>query len=238
VKKVLVVDDDMTLHKLVGAVIQMIGDITVESCFSGREALRLAIASPPDLIISDVHMPDMDGIDLTRLVRSTPAIADTPILLLTGLADNQDKYRGFIEGADDYLVKPFDAMELQLRVKALLRRAEWTFGTATPRRLEAGPLVLDPHKYVAKIHGANIRLTASEFAILAVMVAHPDEAVAVETLLVDALDYPSQTGNPQVVHTHIKNIRGKLRTAGVSAAFLGTTRQGYTLITMGHPDQT
>jgi DNA-binding response OmpR family regulator len=238
VKKVLLVDDDLTVHQLVGALIQIIGDITVESCYSGREALRIAIASPPDLIISDVNMPDMDGIDLTRLIRSTPAVADTPILLLTGLSESRDKYRGFIEGADDYLLKPFDALELQLRVKALLRRGERPLSSAVPPKLEAGPLSLDPHKYLAKVEGLEIRLTASEFAILTVMVAHPDEVVAVETLLVSGLDYPPQTGNPQVVHTHIKNIRAKLRVAGVSAAFLTSTRKGYTLLTTTFTDQT
>jgi DNA-binding response OmpR family regulator len=230
-KKILVVDDDTTIHQLIRAIILIIGDIEVESSYDGREALAKAIAHPPDLIISDVNMPDMDGLSLTQKVRETPPIADTPILLLTARGDTQDKYHGFLHGADDYLVKPFDATELQFRIKALLRRA----GRGAPvaeAKLAAGPIELNPHKYVAVVSDQEIRLTASEFAILRYLVGHPDQVIAVETLLSEALDYPPRTGNPQVIHTHVKNIRGKLRESGTEPAFLSSSRRGYMLVTV------
>lgn len=237
-KKVLVVDDDVTIHQLISAIIQILGDVTVTSCYNGREALESAQADPPDLIISDVNMPDMDGLALCQRVRETPALAATPILLLTARSDTQDKYHGFLHGADDYLTKPFDAMELQLRIKALLRRtakpgegAGLAEAAREAPRLKAGPLELNAHRYIATAQGHDIRLTASEFSILRYLVEHPDQVVSVESLLSEALDYPARMGNPQVIHTHMKNIRGKLRDAGVDPAFLASSRRGYELIT-------
>lgn len=225
-KKVLLVDDDVAIHRLVSTLVHLIGDLSVESCYNGLEALEKAQREPPDLIISDVGMPDMDGLVLTRAIRQTPAIADTPILLLTGRADSNDKYLGFLQGADDYLLKPFDATELQLRIKALLRR-----GNRTPRpvamRILAGPLELDPHRSLALAQGKEIRFTASEFAILRLLASEADRFVSVESLLVQALDYPPQKGNPQVIHTHVKNIRAKLRQVGIDPDFLRSSRQGY-----------
>jgi DNA-binding response OmpR family regulator len=231
-KKILVVDDDTTIHQLIKAIILIIGDIEVDSCYDGREALAKALTSTPDLIISDVNMPDMDGLSLSQKIRETPAIADTPILLLTARGDTQDKYHGFLHGADDYLVKPFDATELQFRIKALLRRAARSAPPQPEAKLAAGPLELNPHRYVALVAGQEIRLTASEFAILKYLVGHPDQVIAVETLLSEALDYPARTGNPQVIHTHVKNIRGKLREAGSEPGYLSSSRRGYMLVTV------
>ena len=232
-KRVLVVDDDVTIHQLISAIIQVIGGVAVESALNGREALEKARDNPPDLIISDVNMPDMDGLALTQQVRETPAIAETPILLLTARSDTQGKYQGFLQGADDYLVKPFDATELQFRIKALLRRAPRPaegVKAADTGVLAAGPLGLNAHRYLALAGGQEIRLTASEFSILRYLVEHPDQVVSVETLLSRALDYPDRVGNPQVIHTHMKNIRGKLRAAGVEPEFLTSSRRGYMLV--------
>jgi DNA-binding response OmpR family regulator len=234
VKNILVVDDDVSIHTLITAIIQIIGDVRIESAFNGREALEKAQADQPDLIISDVTMPDMDGLALCHKIRENPQLADTPILLLTARADTQDKYHGFLQGADDYLVKPFDPTELQLRIKALLRRSSRAAAPeARPEvsRLSAGPLTLNLHRYLAEIDGREIKLTASEFAILRYLVEHPDQVVSVETLLSAALDYPQRMGNPQVIHTHMKNIRSKLRTAGQEPTFLSSSRRGYMLVT-------
>lgn len=234
-KRVLLVDDDATIHQLVGAIIQIMGDIAVESCYNGQEALDSALANPPDLIIADVSMPVLDGLQLTQLVRQSEAIADTSILLLTGRTDTQDKYLAFLQGADDYLVKPFDATELQLRIRALLRRAgrraaDESHGLVVPRALLAGPLELSPARLTARAKGLEIQFTASEFAILRHMATHPEQVVSVEALLSQALDYPAGTGNPQVIHTHVKNIRAKLRQVGVVPDFLSSSRLGYMLV--------
>jgi DNA-binding response OmpR family regulator len=234
---VLVVDDDASLHQLITAILQIIGDVRIESAFNGREALEKARASTPDMIISDINMPDMDGLSLVQHIRETPDLQATPILLLTARGDTQDKYQGFLQGADDYIVKPFDATELQLRVKALLRRSPKAAAVPVPNGkadtglLQAGPLTLNTHRYLATSGDQDVKLTASEFAILRYLVEHPDQVVGVETILSEALSYPPRMGNPQVIHTHIKNIRTKFRTAGVEPGFLTSSRQGYMLVT-------
>ena len=234
-KKVLVVDDDPSIHRLVSAIIQVIGDVEVESSYDGADALERARREPPDLIVSDVNMPGMDGLALTKAIRETPELGATPVLLLTARAESQDKYDGFLQGADDYLVKPFDATELQFRIKALLRRSPRGAAPAPAEggTLAAGALALDVHRYLARAEDHEIRLTGSELAILKHLVAHPDQIVSVEGLLTQALDYPPRLGNPQVIHTHMKNIRAKFRDVGVDPAFLNSSRQGYMLVTVG-----
>lgn len=232
-KKVLVVDDEVAIHQLISAIIRVIPDVEVLGAYDGREALAKALAEEPDLIISDVNMPDLDGLQLCQQVRESPSIAETPILLLTARADTQDKYHGFLQGADDYIVKPFDATELQFRIKALLRRSPRAQAAAPApetKELQAGPLTLNLHRYLAMVEGEEVRLTGSEFAILRYLAEHPDQVIAVDTLLSGALDYPPRVGNPQVIHTHMKNIRSKLRSAGVEPTFLTSSRRGYMLV--------
>jgi len=237
VKKVLVVDDDPSIHRLVSAIILVIGDVEVESSFDGADALERARRNPPDLIVSDVNMPGMDGLALTRAIRETPGIDATPVLLLTARSESQDKYDGFLQGADDYLAKPFDATELQFRIKALLRRSPRGVIAPAPPAVDAiataGGLTVDAHKYLARSGGQEIRLTASELAILRYLTTHPDQIVSVESLLTQALDYPPRLGNPQVIHTHMKNIRAKFRDASVEPDFLSSSRQGYMLVVAG-----
>jgi DNA-binding response OmpR family regulator len=236
-RTVLVVDDDASLHQLITAILQIVGDLHIESAYDGREALEKAKQIVPDLIVSDINMPDVDGLSLVHQIRETPALASIPVLLLTARGDTQDKYQGFLQGADDYLVKPFDATELQLRVKALLRRSPRAVAQAGAAAkpdsgvLTAGPLVLNSHRFLAQSGGHEIKLTASEFAIMRHLVEHPDQVVGVEAILNQALSYPPQMGNPQVIHTHIKNIRTKFRGAGVEPEFLTSSRQGYMLVT-------
>lgn len=234
-RTVLVVDDDASLHQLIAAILLIVGDLRIESAYNGREALEKARQIQPDMIISDINMPDMDGLDLVNRVRETPELAGTPILLLTARGDTQDKYQGFLQGADDYLVKPFDATELQLRVKALLRRSPKASTVSAPKAdasvLSAGALSLNAHRYLAMAAGQEIKLTASEFAIMRHLVEHPDQVIGVEGILNEALSYPPRMGNPQVIHTHIKNIRTKFRSLGVEPSFLTSSRQGYMLLT-------
>ena len=239
-KKILVVDDEPMAHQLVNAVLRTMGDVTLDSAYGGAEALEKAKAEPPDLIISDVNMPDMDGLTLTQKLRETPGLTDTLILLLTARGEAQDRYEGFLQGADDYMTKPFDMLELQLRVKALLRRAGRKpegeeAAPGAPARPAAGPLTLDPDRYLATALGAEVRVTGTELAILKYFVANPDRVVNAEKLLMEALDYPVGVGNPQVIHTHLKNIRAKFRQAGAELGFLTSSWQGYMLDTAWTP---
>jgi DNA-binding response OmpR family regulator len=228
-KKILVVDDEPMSHQLVSAVLRVLGDIEIQQAHTGAEGLAKAQADPPDLVISDINMPDMDGLTLCQRIRETPELADALILLLTARGEAQDKYEGFLLGADDYMTKPFDVMELQLRIKALLRRGKSERGESrrADGTLSAGRLTLEPGRFVAKLADKEVRLTGTELAIMKYFVTHPDTIVSAETLLNQALDYPSGVGNPQVIHTHLKNIRAKFRNAGVELGFLTSSWQGY-----------
>lgn len=229
--RILTVDDDAMTHELVTAVIRVLGDHTIEQAFDAMTAFELARQNPPDLIISDINMPEMDGLAFTERLRQEPTLALVPILLLTARSRTQDKYEGFLRGADDYMVKPFDVMELQLRIKALLRRAPSVQGAAPKAEapVTVGPLTLTLARSSITLSGHEIRLTASELAIVKHLVERVDERVPPEDLLVHALDYPPGVGSPQTIHSHIRNLRAKLRQAEVDAAFLTSSHQGYML---------
>lgn len=227
--RILVVDDEKMSHQLVGSVVRVLGDYVVETATNGHEALEKAVGTPPDLIISDINMPDMDGLMLTERLRAHPALADVPILLLTARGAAQDKYDGFLRGADDYLVKPFDIMELQLRIKALLRRRMPSQEPRGTRPLAAGGLVLDERAGLVRYQAHDVRLTASELAIVRHLIEQAGRVVTAEALLNQALGYPPRVGNPQTVHSHIRNIRQKFRALGLELAHLTSSWQGYLL---------
>lgn len=232
--KVLVVDDEPLTHQLVGAILRAIEGMEITTAVSGAEGLSKALADPPDLIISDLSMPDMDGLTLTRKLREAPSLAHTMILLLTARDGAHEKYEGFLLGADDYLTKPFDVIELQLRTRALLRRAERPLpseasprGGGGPATWSAGPLVLEPARYLARYQGQELRLTGTELAILTHFVQRPDQVTSAESILREALNYPPGAGSPQIVHTHLRNIRLKFKQAGAELVHLSSSWQGY-----------
>lgn len=242
--KVLVVDDEPLTHQLVGAILRAIDGMTISTAKTGSEGLAAAIADPPDLVISDISMPDMDGLTLTRKLRESPELAHTMIMLLTARDGAHEKYEGFLLGADDYLTKPFDVVELQLRTRALLRRAERPAAPESGGRsasghapLVAGPLALEPQRYLARYQGQEVRLTATELAILTHFVRHPDEVTSAEVILREALNYPAGAGSPQIVHTHLRNIRLKFRQAGTELHHLTSSWQGYLFSTAEPPAQ-
>jgi DNA-binding response OmpR family regulator len=232
--KILLVDDDEMTHQLVTAVIRVLGDLDVEQSYRADDALARARREPPDLIISDINMPDMDGLELCKQLRGEPDLARVPILLLTARGETHDKYEGFLHGADDYLVKPFDVMEIQLRIKALLRRSPRAHDEArrTPS-VAAGRFQLDRGRLTTTVDGQEVRFTATEFAILEELAQHLDKLVTAEGLLTKALGYPHGVGNPQTIHSHMRNIRSKFRQAQLDPTFLTSSHQGYMLASKG-----
>jgi DNA-binding response OmpR family regulator len=235
-KRILVVDDEPMSHRLIEGVIRVMGDYQIDLALSGPEALELARTQVPDLIISDINMPDMDGLTLCKLFRDQEGLTATPVLLLTARRDQQDKYAGFLNGADDFLSKPFDIMELQLRIIALLRRggSQPTTGECGPTAANAsvlckGKISLNAATYTATVAQQDIRLTGSEMAILRCMLQHAGEVLKAELLSQDALGYPEALGNPRPIHTHMRNIRHKFQKAGVGEGWLSSSWQGYML---------
>ncbi len=225
---------------------------------SGVEGLKAARRRPPDLVILDIIMPGMDGYTVCREMRADPLLADVPILFLTAKIKDEDKIAGFNAGADDYLSKPFNIDELILRLRAILRRAKrhaaaktaeveaappaaadaTTQAAAEDRsaqmdkyRLAVGGYVLDTRSYelITPTRG-KVRLTPVQYELLHHLMSHPGEIFSPSRLLDEVWDYPSDTGSPDLVRVHIKNLRERIEQDPRRPHFIRTVPgYGYTV---------
>lgn len=227
---VLIVDDNRYLCELVRDVLEADG-YRVLVAYNGRVGWQLAREELPDLVILDVEMPEMDGFAVCKKLRSDKQTDSTPILFLTIRSALSDKSRAFKLGADDYLIKPFEPLELKLRVEARLRQARH------PLRPERRGLVLDQEERLCWVPGqpAPIPLTDRETAILAYMLSHPYQAVSAKTLMDRALGEPldaSQTTS--AVRNMMVRLREKIEPDPQKPRFIRTLRQaGYMLSPVG-----
>ena len=201
VVKILVAEDDKALCDLVCAMLRSNGYEAV-ACADGAEALRAAEGQPFDLIVSDVMMPRMDGFELARAVRETDK--HVPILFMTALDDKPAKQRGFTVGADDYVVKPFDADILLLRVRSLLRRAN----IERSRELVAGNLRMDQDEHTAYVDGEELPLTVREFDLLFKLLSYPKRTFTRTQLMDEFWDYDS-SATSRTVDVYMSKLREK-----------------------------
>ena len=232
--RILLADDE---QDLVWAMRHSLSDEGYEilTAYDGVEALAVARRHRPDLIILDIVMPRLDGLQVCHQLRRDPLLAAAPILFLTVRSAIEDRIGGLDAGGDDYLMKPFDLGELKARVRALLRRRHATPGGgrgAEDRdfRLVAGPLTLDRH--TRQVHvGANVRqLTPAEFDILYHLMTHPDEIFSSQQLLRQVWGYTPETADPGLVRWHIKNLRAKIEPDPALPTYVRTVpHQGYIL---------
>ncbi|MGA9350357.1 MAG: response regulator transcription factor, partial [Anaerolineae bacterium] len=201
-------------------------DHQVIVAYSGVQALQLIQGQHPDLVVLDIMMPRMDGIEVCQRIRALPNVASVPILFLTAKGKIEDKIVGFEAGADDYLTKPFDLRELDLRVKALLRRSLPTEAPKAP--LEIGSLSLDPRTFELNVEDEVLLLTPVEFELLYYLMRHAGEVVSTEKLLQEVWEYPPGTGDPNLVRAHIRNIRSKIEPVPDNPTYIKTiSRHGY-----------
>ncbi len=202
-KTVLVVDDEERLTSLVKTYLEQAGFRAV-AARNGREALFLARQERPDLIILDVMMPEMDGLEFMRQHRKE---RETPIIMLTARIDDADKLVGLELGADDYVTKPFSPRELIARVRAVLRRS----GQAAPDpdMLRVANITLDRAGHIVKVGEQTVDLTPSEFDLLAVLMSSPGRAFSRLELL-DRIQGTTYEGYERTIDVHIKNLRGKI----------------------------
>lgn len=221
--KLLVATADLPLQRLISFLAAKVGNLEVLSAANGAEAMRRAETALPDALVLDAGLPGIDGVTLTRRLRTVATFLDTPIFLLVDGADS--KYQAFQVGATDVMVKPLDQLEFQYRLKVHLRSRLRTLEST--EAVEAGPLRLEPASHTVKLHGQSVTLTPSEFAILSYLAARPEQSVSTENLLVEALGEPRQLGNPQVIHTHIKNLRRKLEPVPTKPNLIRSSRRGY-----------
>jgi DNA-binding response OmpR family regulator len=224
---VLVVDDDPEVARSIEASLRKQYQVFV--VYSGVEALKEARRHRPDIIVLDVVMPGMDGLETCRQLRIDPILADVPILFLTALGRPEDRIAGFQAGADDYLTKPFNLEELLLRIKAILRRVMRT--TEPPSSiLTLNNLILNKNSYEIKTHKKRAKLTPVEFDLLYHLMLHPNEVFTSDRLLQEVWDYPSESGSPDLVRMHIKNLRNKIEDDPSNPEIILTIpRRGYTL---------
>jgi DNA-binding response OmpR family regulator len=202
--KILVVDDEELLVKGIRFNLQNEG-YTVLTGFNGREALEIAQSKQPDLIILDVMMPEMDGLTACAKIRE---FSNVPIILLTAKADDMDKLIGFDHGADDYLTKPFNILELKARIRALLRRAGAGSSNAG-NILSIGTITLDLDARNAYRSGALADLTAKEFDMIELLMRNPNRVYSREALL-DTLWTYEYRSDIRTVDVHIRRLREKL----------------------------
>ena len=206
--KILVVDDEKLLVKGIKFNLENEG-YTVECCYDGATAVQMAAQGGYDLIILDLMMPGLDGLEACQRIRQSSTV---PIIMLTAKSEDADKLLGFESGADDYITKPFNILELKARIRALLRRAGITAqqpGTQNTHVLEHGGVELDTEKRVARRDGETIDLTAREFDLAELFWRSPGRVFSRDSLLDLVWGYDYQ-GDARTVDVHIRRLREKL----------------------------
>ena len=205
-RTILVVDDEPGIVTIVRDYLDRAG-FRVLAAGDGNTALRMARSERPSLMLLDLMLPGIDGLEITRALRQDPATRNMPVIMLTALVDETDKLVGLELGADDYITKPFSPREMVARVRAVLRRAE---GNATYSGiLQAGPLGIDLDRRVVRRDGTLLDLTATEFDLLAVLAREPGRTFT-RAQLVDMVYDQAFDGYDRTVDAHIKNLRRKI----------------------------
>jgi len=204
--RILVVDDDPTVSEVVTRYLQHDGYV-VETVGDGRVALDRALAEPPDLVVLDLMLPGLDGLEVCRRLR---ALAPVPIVILTARGQETDRIIGLDLGADDYVAKPFSTKELVARVRAVLRRAKGPLAAdAEPARvLVDGDLEIDIAARQARRDGAVVSLTAREFELLGFLARHPHQAFRRDEILDHVWGY--RYGDTSTVTVHVRRLREKI----------------------------
>ena len=205
-KKILVIEDDLDIaHLLKHYLIRE--NYSVSTAASGNTGLNLVTKEKPDLVILDLMLPEMDGLEVCRQLRRNPATAQIPILILTAKGEETDKVVGLEMGGDDYVTKPFSSKELLARVRALLRRYERK--TQGGERFSYGDLILDAEKHEITSHRKGVNLTSKEFGLLQALLENTGRVMTRETLMnqVWGEDY---YGGARTVDVHIRKLREKI----------------------------
>ena len=216
-QKILVVDDEPEAVELVKFNLQRAGyDVVTAS--DGTEALNKARRIQPNLVILDVMMPEIDGMEVCKLLRRDPATSTISIIMLTAKASEVDRVLGLELGADDYVVKPFSPRELVLRVKKLLERGKP--GEAVKEKFVCGDLTIDIPRHAVLWKGKEIEFTATEFKLISTLAQRRGRVQSRDTLLRDVWGYDSLI-DTRTVDTHMRRLREKL---GPAAKYLDTIR--------------
>ena len=245
-EKILIVDDDEEILVSASGYLKNAGYIVLVAGDGqeGFEVLNQDEGNNVKLIITDLSMPVINGIEFCRIIRNHLASKHLPILMLTSLDSISDKYMAFDSGADDYLTKPFELLELLLRTRSLLKKyslinnvhkilqENLSSETLDEIRLqgeyENNSVIIDESRSIVRIKGKNIYLTTLEISILYYLFKNAGKTVSIEELLEKIMSYPAGAGNPEAIRTHIKNLRAKIEEDPANPKILiNVPRRGY-----------
>ncbi|MBI3878546.1 MAG: response regulator transcription factor [Verrucomicrobia bacterium] len=218
-QRILVVDDEPDAVELVEFNLKNAG-FEVVTAADGAEAIKKARTFSPQLIVLDVMMPEVDGLEVCKILRRDPATAGVPIVMLTAKAAEIDRVLGLELGADDYVTKPFSPRELVLRVKSLLRRGQAAADSAKPEQIRIGELLIDIPRHLVSVNNKRVELTATEFKLVSTLAQRRGRVQSREQLLRDVWEYDSMI-DTRTVDTHMRRLREKL---GRAAKYLDTVR--------------
>lgn len=231
-KKILVVDDEENIVELIRMNLESSGYEVIDA-YTGMEAITKTNSLIPDLILLDLMLPDIDGLQLCQMLRLNEQTKDIPIIMITAKSEESDKVKGLYMGADDYITKPFGIRELEARVKTVLRRADKTDiikdSTFTNIHiLKFRDLIMDSDKYEVKIDNKEIDLTLTEFKILKLLLENNDRVTTRESIL-DEIGTDKTKNDSRSIDVHIRNIRKKLE-EDITSEYIETIRGiGYKL---------
>jgi DNA-binding response OmpR family regulator len=223
-QRVLVVEDDPDIGQLLTHYLQKAG-FEPMLLASGRDVLARARREAFDVILLDIMLPGLDGLQVCRALRSDPGTAQVPIIMLTAKGEEPDRIVGLELGADDYITKPFSPNEVIARIRALLRRAQRP--ATGDKRIVYGPLSVDVDRHLVKTDGEEVKLTAKEFLLLQYLMEHRGRVLSRDLLLSDVWGY-SYTGGTRTVDVHVRRLREKL--PFLSGAIVTVKQFGYKLV--------
>jgi two-component system OmpR family response regulator len=207
--QVLVVDDDPHIRQLLVFALEKAG-LSAREAGDGESALAAVRQAPPDLVVLDINMPKLDGLEVCRRLR---AAGDLPILFLSSRDDEIDRVLGIELGGDDYVVKPFSPREVVARVQAILRRARAPTAAASSGVLSQGRLSLDPESWMAHWGDTEAALTVTEFGILRILMTAPSRVFSRDAII-DRLHGPGFAITDRTIDSHVRNLRGKFAALG------------------------
>lgn len=212
--RVLVVEDEPDIAALLTLTLERGGDMAVETVRSGTTALQQCLTHPPDVVLLDLHLPGLDGLDVCRRLRAAPSTAQVPIIIITARSSESERIAGFTAGADDYVVKPFSPRELVMRVRAVLRRGARPTTPAEAADTYAGRhLTADFDAVAVAVDGRPVRLTRREFDLLRCLVRNRQRVVSRARLLEQVWGFDREL-ETRSVDVHIGRLRQKLGPAG------------------------
>ena len=217
-KRILVVDDEPDVADLVAYHLKAKG-FDVETLNDPNRSIGLARSFLPDLVILDVMMPELNGIQICRMLRADPQLKQVPVIFLTARVEEGNRIQGLETGADDYICKPFSTKELMLRVQTVLRRSSQSLSDA-PTRLVAGEIVIDIDRHEVSINEQVVDLTATEFKLLHLLMERRGRVQTREHLLLNVWNYETEI-ETRTVDTHVRRLREKL---GSEADWIETIR--------------